>query len=395
MARAAAALKASPLFTPRPPSTTSALGPSSPARSRRRAVAGRDHLLVSTGCIEHGERLAQRLSGRLANLLRASIVARDRAYSAFYASSAVGRCTIEVPYVSNPYARIAYARALRRANASAAALAGAVTPPPPPLSSTSSAAARTGSIYHSGGSALATHQHQRRWLVSFMGSLDVCCEPGKSIRKAMRRLAAVASNETRVLHIARANGLPLPGRTPEEQLARYQQAGELMAESRFCLVPAGDNEVSSRLYSAMSAGCVPVVIANQLAGAFAWHVPYAKFWLRVEQQTFIQAPDQLLVRLRAIPSSEVRARRLVMLRYVADVTYSQPHLAPGATGAVVPSTPPAPQASRLPGMLPASRLATNLLRSAEVGCLRGGVTAATGVYPPTHKYSMPAPSSRS
>ena len=60
-----------------------------------------------------------------------------------------------------------------------------------------------------------------------------------------------------------------------------------MAASRFCLVPAGDNEVSSRLYSAMSAGCVPVVIANQLSGAFASQIPYSRFWIRVEQSTFM------------------------------------------------------------------------------------------------------------
>ncbi len=59
-------------------------------------------------------------------------------------------------------------------------------------------------------------------------------------------------------------------------------------------MPAGDNEVSSRLYSAMSAGCVPVVVANQLSGAFASHVPYGRLWLRVEQESLIKASKLLL-----------------------------------------------------------------------------------------------------
>jgi hypothetical protein len=78
-----------------------------------------------------------------------------------------------------------------------------------------------------------------------MGSLDVCCSPGKEIRRAMRALAALGDNETvQVLHFARSQGRPLPGNTPEEQLGRYVAAGQQMASPRFCLVPAGDNEVS-------------------------------------------------------------------------------------------------------------------------------------------------------
>ena len=82
-------------------------------------------------------------------------------------------------------------------------------------------------------------------------------------------------------------------------------------------------QVSSRLYSAMAAGCVPVVVANQLSGAFASRVPYSRFWVRVEQQTFIHNPLGLLSRLRAMAPAEVAERRARMLRHVADVTYDQ------------------------------------------------------------------------
>ena len=57
---------------------------------------GFSHFMVSSGCIENGKRLRERLSNKLAGLLRAAIVGRDRAYSSFYSSSAVGRCTFEV-----------------------------------------------------------------------------------------------------------------------------------------------------------------------------------------------------------------------------------------------------------------------------------------------------------
>ena len=42
----------------------------------------------------------------------------------------------------------------------------------------------------------------------------------------------------------------------------------------------------------MSAGCIPVVVANQLSGAFASLVPYSKFLVRIEQSTFIQVSSK-------------------------------------------------------------------------------------------------------
>ena len=90
----------------------------------------------------------------------------------------------------------------------------------------------------------------------------------------------------------------------------------------------------------MAAGCVPVVVANQLSGAFASRVPYSRFWVRVEQQTFIHNPLGLLSRLRAMAPAEVAERRARMLRHVADVTYDQQlsaaALGAGAVGAAEP-----------------------------------------------------------
>jgi len=314
--------------------------------------------------------------------------------SPFYSSSAVGRCTLELPYVSNPHAR----QARRQLTLSHS------------------------STYASG---------RRHLLVAFMGSLDVCCEPGKSIRNAMKRLVGFSNNDTAVLHIGRAGGQPLPGNTPQEKLERYRAAGLQMASSRFCLVPAGDNEVSSRLYSSMAAGCIPVVIANQLAGAFASRVPYSRFWIRVEQQTFIENPLSLITRLRAIPPSEIAERRARMLRYLPDVVYDQtlklPDSAPSgkapsvreqllelahhrARGLIVQGDYDARRtrvldslvaerrlgdfapASSLASLEPniqrsSSRLATNFLRAVDEGCMRGVTTSTLGHYPRSHPYA--------
>jgi hypothetical protein len=92
MSRAAEALSASPHF-----------------KARDGRAAGFDHVLVTTGWDEmlcgslmHArERFGPQLSPLLAN----AIFGRDHAYSPVKdKAAAVGSCTVEVPYVSNPHA---------------------------------------------------------------------------------------------------------------------------------------------------------------------------------------------------------------------------------------------------------------------------------------------------
>jgi hypothetical protein len=45
-----------------------------------------------------------------------------------------------------------------------------------------------------------------------------------------------------------------------------------MTRSTFCLVPNGDSPPSSRLYLAIAAGCIPVLISDAFEGAFPAHV---------------------------------------------------------------------------------------------------------------------------
>jgi hypothetical protein len=94
-----------------------------------------------------------------------------------------------------------------------------------------------------------------------------------------------------------------------------------MASSVFCLIPAGDSAITDRLYAAIASGCLPVVLADELKGAFERQAQYTSFWDRVPMKEFVRRPDQLLVRLRAIPLEEVRRRQLSMLSHRADVLY--------------------------------------------------------------------------
>ena len=77
----------------------------------------------------------------------------------------------------------------------------------------------------------------------------------------MRKLVDASPNDTSVRHVGTAAGHGFPGSTPAEQKEIYRTAGVQLASSRFCLVPAGDNEVSSRLSPSVHAsahhGAIP------------------------------------------------------------------------------------------------------------------------------------------
>ena len=45
-----------------------------------------------------------------------------------------------------------------------------------------------------------------------------------------------------------------------------------------CMSPV---QVSSRLYSSIAAGCIPVVVSDSLVGAFASYIDYDSIWLKV------------------------------------------------------------------------------------------------------------------
>ena len=125
-------------------------------------------------------------------------------------------------------------------------------------------------------------ERRRRLLLSFTGSFKVCCEPragGPSTRNAVRRLAELTRGNPRIeirdtvrfasqrstTDGSAATGDSAAYRVESEGARRYQQLSALFAESEFCLVPAGDTAATSRLYSAIAMGCIPVVISDSLS----------------------------------------------------------------------------------------------------------------------------------
>ena len=82
----------------------------------------------------------------------------------------------------------------------------------------------------------------------------------------------------------------------------------------FCLVPAGDTPTSRRLFDAILAGCLPVVISDEIDDhmPFAGTVPYGSFIFRVTEADWLRDPVGTLEALLATPDDEIRRRQACM-----------------------------------------------------------------------------------
>jgi len=79
--------------------------------------------------------------------------------------------------------------------------------------------------------------------------------------------------------------------------------------------------VTDRLYTSMAAGCVPVVIADEVKGAFASRVRYEDWWVRVPMRDFVRRPERLLEVLRGISAQDLERRQRRLQEHRADVLY--------------------------------------------------------------------------
>ena len=201
---------------------------------------------------------------------------------------------------------------------------------------------------------------KRTTLLYFSGSFDVCCS-GNATRCAVARLSGHASPDVILQPTLRGAGLgpctqlalnlsngthrarlrvadPLAAMVypflmhndtaadahHQEQMELNRLTAEEMTRAKFCLVPAGDTFVSSRLYSVVASGCVPVVVSNGFAGAFFRRVNYSSFVVRVEQREFEAEPLRLVQRLRAMSPHELAQRQASLARFARDVLYDEP-----------------------------------------------------------------------
>jgi hypothetical protein len=145
--------------------------------------------------------------------------------------------------------------------------------------------------------------------------------------KALKALAA----KRKVQLSALLDQLLRSGGQDDPRSNKYAQMGRMMASSVFCLCPAGDICTTSRFVSAISAGCIPVVLCDGFNGPYGkkegshlTQVPYDAFAIKYPVRKFLQDPAGLLQRLRAMTGSEVEARQTALRAHRRNILLQVP-----------------------------------------------------------------------
>jgi len=104
-----------------------------------------------------------------------------------------------------------------------------------------------------------------------------------------------------------------------------------MLTSRFCLAPRGDSASSRRIYEAIAAGCIPVIIADRLQLPFARRLKWPSFSVRISEAEALADPLAIVRTVRAIAPERVAAMRAELLRARPSFLF---HLDPSRPSAV-------------------------------------------------------------
>lgn len=81
-----------------------------------------------------------------------------------------------------------------------------------------------------------------------------------------------------------------------------------MLKARFCLVPEGDTPTSSRLFDAIAAGCVPMILSDQISLPFKDFVDWQAFSLHPTTATFLtkQSGTGSLLEVSSVAESAIK-----------------------------------------------------------------------------------------
>ena len=332
---------------------------------------GRDHFFVSTTWSTAKTSFRTQLF-ELAAPLSCGVAGRYKQFCAHACtrrSSALASCTVHAPYAINPHTITQYRRRTRRpllvsfsgsvdvcctgttirCRLGDYVMAGLnqsdvlIRPSLPANATTTRSGACTEKALQRLGEELA-----RRLAASASTGADTSEESAVSSRALHRQLAiAYLSSRPRLTAVADAALIAAAsdvgvkdgydasshGRRLTEswrEAAVGQEAvrtdARIMASSVFCFTPAGDTCVAGRFYSAVAAGCIPVVACRGAPHpvAFEHLLRYDQFWVSLSAAEWDDATT-LLQRLRRINATEIKRYQSALERHRADVLYDVPN----------------------------------------------------------------------
>ena len=95
-----------------------------------------------------------------------------------------------------------------------------------------------------------------------------------------------------------------------QSLTASQYRGKLLT-SKYCLILRGDTTSSKRLFSAISAGCVPIIISDGLRLPFSSIIDYSSFTL-IYPESVVHTPGLLVQHVREVSEERYAAMRCAL-----------------------------------------------------------------------------------
>ena len=138
----------------------------------------------------------------------------------------------------------------------------------------------------------------------------------RGIEGALKKLVSVRDS-LRSLHGVKGHGVFLSSDDmTENELEQHKGASYEtgMMESAFCWIPRGDNPTSRRIFDAVAAGCIPVVVSDDIARylPFRWAVEWRSMILQVPEAVFNENPRGVGDAVLALPDKVVNSLRARM-----------------------------------------------------------------------------------
>ncbi|KAL1495943.1 hypothetical protein AB1Y20_014585 [Prymnesium parvum] len=110
------------------------------------------------------------------------------------------------------------------------------------------------------------------------------------------------------------------------QYALKRRAARSMAQSRFCPVASGDTPTTGRLFDAVSCGCVPIIVSDDIQLPFPVTMPFptAVYGPRLLERVLVADPDPVLRKIVGMPLSKWRALQQRLLTARRLLAYRTP-----------------------------------------------------------------------
>lgn len=117
----------------------------------------------------------------------------------------------------------------------------------------------------------------------------------------------------------------LPGALLVDSTMNFSHIGYIdeMKKSIFCIVPRGDTPTSRRLFDAISAGCIPVILADDIKLPFSTFIDWSAFTVKIPEADVNSHGAKVTKDMLAIPEATIRDMQKKLLQARDDFVYGR------------------------------------------------------------------------